>query len=70
MKSHAEAIDRMGGQTNLARALGLKPALLTHWKRRGIPTKYWLKIAKTDLARENGITADLLDSLPINGEQS
>lgn len=70
MESHAEAIDRMGGQTSLARALGLKPALLTHWKRRGIPSKYWPRIEKTDLARECGITAAVLDNLPINRGQS
>lgn len=66
MKSHAEVIERLGGPTKLAQSLGVTPGLLTHWKRRGIPLKFWLRIEKTSLGREHGITADLLDGLANN----
>lgn len=66
MNTHADVVDAFGGQTKLAVALGVPPSRTSHWKERGIPLKYRRAIEKTDLAREHGITADLLDSLPVN----
>lgn len=66
MQSHSDIIEAFGGQTRIAIVLGLPKARTSHWKERGIPLKYRRAIEKTDLAREYGITADLLDSLPVN----
>lgn len=42
---HAAIISRVGGKAELARALGLKPTVVTKWHVRGIPPLYWSDVA-------------------------
>ena len=72
MQTHADIVEAFGGQTQIARILGLPVRRTSHWKERGIPLKYWFKLQETEQARERGITALMLASLAINatGERS
>lgn len=67
--SHREVIEALGGPSKLARSLGIHRATPTtlKWGRRGIPCRYWHRIA--DLARKSGlkVTAqDLEESRPAD----
>jgi hypothetical protein len=58
---HWSLIERIGGHKSVASALGIREAVVCHWKSRGIPPFYWQYIE--DLARarnEEGITVETL----------
>lgn len=50
-----------GGYRGLAEAIGVDPLMAVHWPRRGIPARYWPAVEETELARDIGVTAQLLD---------
>lgn len=66
-RTHKALIVALGGPSMLARRLDIYRGVPTtvHWPARGIPSRYWHRIA--ELAAERGIkiTARDLESLPI-----
>lgn len=64
VRSHREVILALGGPSKLARQLGLPNPVNTtiHWSRRGIPSRYWHRIA--ELAGPEVVTAHELATLP------
>ena len=46
-RTHHEVIRALGGPVKLARELGIERPVPTtlHWHRRGIPPRYWHRIA-------------------------
>jgi hypothetical protein len=50
---HHKLIKSLGGTTALGRTLGFTPQRVDRWRRKGIPVKFWGKIAK--LCAERGI---------------
>lgn len=54
---HADIIASLGGPSAVCRFLGLPERTATHWGRRGIPAKYWLRLSKME--RKDGGTIDI-----------
>lgn len=46
IRAAARAIDNLGGPSELARRLGLKPNVVSNWKARGVPVRYAYLIAE------------------------
>lgn len=46
------------GLDKIATELGVKPALISNWKRRGFPAKYWHQIARLAGREMLGISLD------------
>lgn len=61
MVSHYEVIAAFGGPRPLAAAIGIDPALSTHWVQRGIPAKHWHKVVNVAVARIPTLTIDDLE---------
>ena len=63
-KTPAEhVIDKFGGLTKLARALGLTVSTVQGWKKRGkIPQEHWLAIMA--VAKANALDLTLSDFIP------
>ena len=61
LTSHRDVILALGGPTELARLLGIyKVAPPTgHWSSRGIPSRYWHRVA--DLAATAGVSVTARD---------
>jgi hypothetical protein len=69
-RTHKALIVELGGPSNLARSLGIYRAIPTtvHWPTRGIPSRYWHRIAELAAERGINITAHDLERLPIEAE--
>jgi hypothetical protein len=64
MIRHGAILNKIGGRTCLANVLGLKPETVKSWYKRGIPAKYWHRIA----ALKPGLTIEYLEKTkPSNG---
>lgn len=63
MQTHRDVVEAFGGQTALAKALGLPLTRVLPWTKRGIPARYWPCIEETELGRKLGITASRLKRL-------
>ena len=46
MKKLNEAIKIAGSQVSMAKKLGVEPPVVFHWKKRGVPAKYCLRIER------------------------
>jgi hypothetical protein len=57
MNRHGAILNKIGGRTCLASVLGLKPETVKSWYKRGIPARYWHRIA----ALKPGLTAEYLE---------
>ena len=68
MQSHRDVIEAFGGQTALAKVLGIPVMRVLPWPKRGIPPRYWPCIEETELGRKLGITASRLKRLPPTSE--
>ncbi len=49
----SEIIDALGGNAEVARALGEKTSNVWRWRERGIPARFWHRMAS--LAAEKGV---------------
>lgn len=66
-RSHKDLIDALGGPSGLARHLDIYKSVPTtvHWPTRGIPSKYWHKVVRLADAKGIAITADDLETMPV-----
>lgn len=55
-RTHRDLISALGGPVRLAHSLGIGRAVPTtlHWATRGIPSRYWHRVA--EIADASGIT--------------
>lgn len=71
LATHDAVIKKLGGPVQLARALGLDrsaaPPTL-HWGRRGIPARYWHRIAELLEAEQIALTASDLERMKFMQE--
>jgi hypothetical protein len=63
-QSHADVVDKFGGTRALAEAIGIDPLRAAHWRKRGIPSRYWPRIEEVCGLYGFGITARELMRLP------
>lgn len=64
--SHADVIRELDGPVKLAKALGIycpSPATL-HWQRRGIPPRYWHRVAELLASKGHQITVGEIEAMP------
>lgn len=67
-RTHKALITALGGPSNLARDLDIYRPIPTtvHWPTRGIPSRYWHRIAELAAAKGIAITARDLERLPVD----
>lgn len=61
MDEAASIIDALGGNAAVAAALGERTSNVWRWRQRGIPARYWHRIA--ELAREQGNEAITVETV-------
>lgn len=66
-RTHLDVIVTLGGPADLARELGIYRPIPTtvHWARRGIPPRYWHRVAELLVAKGAQITAGDIERMPI-----
>lgn len=57
MTRHGAILNKIGGRNTLASVLGLKPETVKSWYKRGIPARYWHRVA----ALKPGLTIEHLE---------
>jgi hypothetical protein len=58
---HAEIIRKLGGATEIGRAIGVKPNTVQYWRvRNRIPPEFWRHLIAMPAAAEAGVTTDAL----------
>lgn len=62
---HASVIAAFGGKAKLALALGLPRKSICKWHTRGIPPRYWHKVAELSPVP---LTAEQLEQTKPNGK--
>ena len=65
MNRHGAILNKVGGRSTLAETLGLKPETVKSWYKRGIPARYWHRIA----ALKPGLTIEQLERTKPHGAQ-
>ena len=61
MAPWSDMIARLGGNVALASALGESPKAVSHWRKRGIPARYWSDVAA--LAASKSLADITMDTL-------
>jgi hypothetical protein len=71
-RSHEDLISALGGPVQLARGLGIYKAIPTtlHWRTRGIPSRYWHRVAELAVAASIRVTPHDLERLPVQTPSS
>lgn len=54
-------IDSLGGNAAVGRALGEKPSTVWRWRERGVPARYWHRLA--EMAQQQGVDGVSVDAL-------